>query len=146
MNYGKRLTSYDKTNIKTAGKLDLVIFCYDKAIEFLLQSKAYYEKNEIENKARKMQKALDIINELQCSLDIEKGGEIAKNLNAIYNYLTRRILLGDIKKDLTALDEAVHIMEELRSAWEEIASGTMEQPDNVTVPIPNKTQAVQVAA
>ncbi|MBN1625119.1 MAG: flagellar export chaperone FliS [Deltaproteobacteria bacterium] len=115
--------NYKKTSIETAGKLDLVIMCYEKAIQLLMQAKNHFEMNEIEKKARKMQKALDILNELQSCLNMEKGGQIAKNLDAIYAYLTRRLLLGDIKKDLDAFNESIRILSELKEAWDEIAHG-----------------------
>jgi flagellar protein FliS len=55
------------------------------------------------------------------SLDFERGGDVAKSLGAMYNYMLRCILEGDLKKDLSRLDEAIRILEALQSAWEEIS-------------------------
>ena len=114
--------------IETAGKIELVIMCYERATQLLAQAKVHFTEEEIEKKARKMQKALDIINELQCSLNMKEGGEIARNLDAIYTYLNKRL---DIQKDMTAFDECVHILTELKAAWDGIASKGSE-PIGVT--------------
>jgi len=140
------LNQYQKTNVKTAGKMDLVILCYEKAIQFLVQARNAYEDGQFEKKTNALKKAMDIIEELNCSLDFEKGGQIAKNLDAIYNYLQRRLLEGDVNKDLTAFDEAIRIMGELKEAWESIASKSGDQVDATTVFSPTKRPAAQIAA
>jgi len=122
MGYGKVLNQYRRTTIETAGKLDLVIICYENAILCLTQAKDHFQEKKLEEKAYKVQKALNIINELQCSLNMEKGGQIARNLDSLYSYITKRLLLGDIRKDLTAYDESIHILNELKEAWQTIKS------------------------
>ncbi len=121
MGYGRTLGQYRKTEISTAGKMDLVVMCYDKSIQFIKQAKAECTQGAFEKKAKLLQKTLDIINELQSSLDFNKGGEIAKNLDAIYSYLTRRLIRGDIEKDYSAFDETVRLLSDLKEAWEGIA-------------------------
>jgi len=120
MVYGKSLQHYDRTSIKTAGKLDLVILCYEKAIQLLSQAKGHLLEQEVEEKVRKIKKVIDIINELNGALDMAKGKQIAVNLQSIYTYLISRILSGDINKDPSAYDEAMNILSELKEAWEQI--------------------------
>jgi flagellar secretion chaperone FliS len=122
MVYGKVLSQYKRSNIETAGKLDLVIMCYESAILCLTQAKDYIKEKEYEKKVAKFQKALNIINELQCSLNMEQGGQIAKNLDSLYSYITKRLLVGDIHKDLSVYDESIHILSELKEAWQAIKS------------------------
>ena len=121
MGYGRTLGRYRKTEISTAGKMDLVVMCYDKSIQFIKQAKAECAQGAFEKKARLLQKTLDIINELQSALDFNKGGEIARNLDAIYSYLTRRLIRGDVEKDDSAFDETVRLLSDLKEAWEGIA-------------------------
>jgi flagellar secretion chaperone FliS len=131
MGYGKVLSQYKRSGIETAGKLDLVIMCYENAILCLAQAKEHLKEQEMEKKVQKFQKALNLISELQCSLNMEKGGLIAKNLDALYSYITKRLLLGDIHKDLTAYDECIHILKELNEAWQTIKStSNSEQEEN----------------
>jgi flagellar protein FliS len=127
MTYGRMLAQYRKTDVETAGRLDLVIMCYENAIRFLRQAKGHYESNAFEEKARALHKVLDIISELKGALNIEKGQKIAINLNAIYDYLSRSLLEGDIRGDLNAFESAIRIMAELKEAWETIASKSKEE-------------------
>ena len=122
MVYGKVLNQYKRSNIETAGKLDLILMCYDRAIQLLLQVKGHIREKEQIKKAHKVKKALDIINELQSCLDMEKGGQIARNLDSLYSYLTKRLLMGDIRKDLSVYDEAIRILSELKESWQTIKS------------------------
>jgi flagellar secretion chaperone FliS len=126
MTYGRMLAQYRKTDVETAGRLDLVVMCYENAIRFLKQAKGHYESNAFEEKARALQKVLDIISELKGALNIEKAQKIAINLNAIYDYLLTSLLEGDIRRDLNAFESAIRIMAELKEAWQTIASRSKE--------------------
>ncbi len=127
MAHGNAYKQYNRSSIETAGKLNLVIMCYEKAILCLNQAENHFYKKEFEKKAKKIQKALDIINELQSCLNFEKGEAIAKNLDSIYTYLTTRILMGDIKKDASAFNECAKILVELKGAWEGISHSHSEE-------------------
>ena len=121
MTYAKTKSRYIHTEISTSNKLELVILCYDKSIQFLKQAKDYLLKKEYELKSEKLAKVIDIIGELKCSLNFDHGGDLAKNLDAIYTYLTNRLVEGDLNKDSVVFDEAVNILEELREAWQGIS-------------------------
>lgn len=121
--YGNNIGAYKKTNVETADPKKLVIMCYDGAIFNLKMAKERYLEHNYEAKSAALSKAMLIIGELNSALDMEKGGDIAKNLKAIYDYVVRRLTEGDIHRDLTAFDEAITILEELGSAWKEIFYG-----------------------
>jgi flagellar protein FliS len=116
-----RIGAYKQNQVMTADPLNLVVMCYNGAISNLKIAKAKMEEQKYEEKANALKKFLDILSELIASLNFEKGGEIATNLNAIYAYIFRRVSDAGIEKDTKALDEAIGILEELRDAWEEIS-------------------------
>ena len=118
--YNSGLQSYRKTKVLTADPKRLVLMCYEGAIDSLKIAKNSYAEKDFEGKYTAIIKAQDIINELQCSLDFEKGGAIATNLNSLYNYMIKRILHADINRDMKAIDEVIVMLNELRFAWEEI--------------------------
>ena len=93
--------------------------CYEGAIDQLKMGKQKASEKEFEAKTKAFVKAQDIITELRCSLDFEKGGQIAKNLDALYRYILRRLIYADINRDMKAVDEAIGILGELKSAWEQ---------------------------
>jgi len=146
MNYGKSLGRYTKTQVETSDKLDLVIICYEKAILFLTEAKLFLEERQYEEKGKKVQRALSIVYELQASLDFEKGGEIARNLNRIYAYLPSLVLQGDVRKDMKAYDDAIRILSELKEAWEGISSQHRAGSTGEEVPNLFPISAQQLAA
>ena len=117
--YSNGIQNYRKTSVLTADGKRLVLMCFEGAIDHLKMGKQKYMDKDFGGKAKDFIKVQDIINELRCSLDFEKGGEIAKNLDALYRYILRRLTHADLNKDMKALDEAIWILDELKSAWEQ---------------------------
>jgi flagellar secretion chaperone FliS len=120
--YCNGIQSYRKTNVITSDPGRLIIMCYEGAIDSLKLAKEKIKEKDYEKKAKAIIKAQDIIEELICSLDFEKGGEIANNLESLYNYMLRRILQGDLNKDVKAIDEVIGILSDLLSSWQELVS------------------------
>ena len=119
--YCNGVQSYRKTNITTSDPVKLIIMCYEGAIDSLKLAKQKIREEDYEKKAKAIIKAQDVIDELICSLDLEKGGAIASNLSSLYNYMLRRILHGDVNRDIGAIDEVIGMLTELLSAWRDVA-------------------------
>ncbi len=138
--------AYRQTDVVTADPKRLVIMCYEGAIDNLKTAKKRFLAGEFEAKARAVQKAQDIIDELTHSLDFEQGGEIAKNLDSLYNFMTRRILYAEAHKDMGAIDEVTGMLEELKGAWEEIFYGSQKNvvADAPTADVPEHSSRQRV--
>ncbi len=121
--YGKGIGAYQQAGVLTADPNRLVLMCYEEAIRNLKIAKAKLISRDYEEKAHALQKVYNIIFTLNSSLDFEKGGNIASNLHALYNYMTHRLLQADLKRDLRVMDHIVWMLVELKSAWEEILNG-----------------------
>jgi flagellar protein FliS len=100
--------------------------CYEGAIENLKIAKQKYLESDYEGKGVALKKVMDIIAELQCALDFEKGAEVAKNLDAIYSFITHKLLEADMNKDLAAIDSVIKMLTDLLPAWETLLT---KQPD-----------------
>lgn len=120
MNYGAQLNRYQSTNVQTSGGLELIILCYEKIIHSLYQAKSYFKEKNYESKFNEIKRAINIINELQVSLDMDKGGQVALNLDSIYTYITRTLTDWDMGKNPGGCDEAIRLLIELKDAWEQI--------------------------
>ena len=120
---GNGINAYRQSNVITAEPKRLVILCYETMISNLKMAKECYITKDYETKAKCLQKVQDIICELMNALDFEKGGEVARNLSSLYNFLSRHILNADLKRDIKALTETIEMMAELKSAWQEIFYG-----------------------
>jgi flagellar protein FliS len=121
--YQKVANSYKQTNFHTANPMKLVIICYEGAISSLKLARKLYAAGDYEGKAKAMQKSFEIISEINTSLDLEKGGDIARNLRSLYLYMMKTLIEADLKRDLGMLDEVIRILTELEAAWKEIAFG-----------------------
>ena len=101
--YSNGIGAYRKTAVTTADPGKLILMCYEGAILQLKIAKTKYREKDYEGKGKAVTKTMAIIDELTCALDFEKGGEIARNLEAIYNYVTRRVLLRMLPETLAGL-------------------------------------------
>ncbi len=115
--------AYFKTQVTTTTQEELVIMLYDAAIKFLTRAKIKIEEKDMAQKGILISKALDIIAELDGSLNVKHGGELAQNLHSMYFYCNARLLKANIKLDTAIIDEVIHILSEFRSAFAEILPG-----------------------
>lgn len=136
--YNNGIQGYRRTNVTTASPKKLVLMCYEGAIDQLKITKQMMAEQDYEGKVKAITKAQDIIKELLCSLDYEKGGDIATNLGSLYNYMLRRIIHADVKSDQNAIDEVVGMLSELKSAWEEIFNRQSKKIAPETAPVMEK--------
>jgi len=117
--YRNGFQNYNRARVDTADPKRLVILCYEEMISQIKMARQRCDKKDYERKSKALLKGRDIICELQCALDFEKGGVISTNLDSLYNYVKTRIIQADLGKNLAAMDEVAGILTELKSAWEE---------------------------
>ncbi|MFN3604929.1 MAG: flagellar export chaperone FliS [Leptonema sp. (in: bacteria)] len=128
--------AYKDTEIQTADQGKLILMLYDGAIRFLniAIDNMDFRKYDIVN--HNIIRAQDIITELMLSLNMDEGGEIAKNLFNIYAYIKKRLLEGNVKKDAEILKEIIKHLKNLRSAWEEAIKRVPTKPIEKTIEKP----------
>lgn len=116
----KAANAYFQTKVSTTDQGQLLIMLYDGALRYLGQAREKIEAKDYAAKGVLISKVIDIINELSSSLNLEKGGSLATNLNNLYVLCTARLLQANLKLDLAALDSVVQILSGLRSAYAQI--------------------------
>jgi flagellar protein FliS len=122
MNMRERaLASYGDVKVTTgvsgADNVQLIQMLFDGLIESLATARGHLERGSIVEKSKSLSRAGRIVVGLQGALDFEKGGDIARNLNDLYSYVTRRLFHVNANNDLEALQEVHNLMNEIRSAW-----------------------------
>ena len=122
MNMRQRaLASYGDVKVTTgvagADNVQLIQMLFDGLIESLATARGHIEHGMINDKSKALARAGRIVVGLQGALDFEKGGEIARNLNELYSYVTRRLFHVNAHNDLAALAEVHSLMNEIRGAW-----------------------------
>jgi flagellar protein FliS len=121
------IKAYQDNAVTTQSKGRLIVLLYDGAIKFMKLAIKELEANNYEAKGRYINKALNIINELNAILDMNAGGEIASNLRKLYCFMTERLSEANIKRDPQMIQEVIELMEELNQSWEAI-SGLVHRP------------------
>jgi len=104
------------------------VMLYDGALRNLNLAISCIESKDIEGKRVSVNRALAIVQHLQGTLDLERGGELAAGLNRIYDYVVTKILEGSMQLKASPLQEAVKLLKNLLSSWEEVARQKQRQP------------------
>ena len=114
------ISVYQNVQYQTADPMKLIIMLYQKLDSELHRAKQLLEEGDMLGKGEAIIRSQDIIVELINSLNLE-AGEIAKNLQGLYLFLFRELNVINLRKDVHSLEKVIRIVENLKSAWEEIA-------------------------
>lgn len=88
----------------------------------LAQARGAMQRNQVALKGELLGKAIDIIGGLRQALDVEKGGELAENLDRLYEYMTTRLMEANLKNDTAIVEEVSELLREVKSGWGAIAA------------------------
>jgi len=109
---------YRQTQTQTAAPGELVLMLYRGAIRFLSSAIEAIDAQNTAEAHTKLVKTQDIIADLLGSLDHERGGDVARNLSALYNYMLRLLIEANVGKDAKPAREVQGLLRELLPAWE----------------------------
>ncbi|HHW56418.1 MAG TPA: flagellar export chaperone FliS [Clostridia bacterium] len=106
---------YKENAILTASPEELVLMLYNGIIRFIEEAKKAIEKKDYVAANNSIQRAQDIVTELMITLDMNY--DISKNLYSLYDYMLRRLIDANIKKDVEILEEVREFAVELKETW-----------------------------
>jgi len=111
-----------ETGVAAASPQRLIVMLYDGALAALAEARGHLRDGRTAQKGRAIGKAISIVQEgLKAALDVGQGGEIARSLLELYDYIVRRMLLANLRDDVALIDEAARLLTELRGAWAALA-------------------------
>ena len=134
MGYSNAYNAYQKTNVNTASQGRLVVLLYEGIIKQLTLAETYIEEDgkikpkNIEKFGICIQKSQAIITELQVSLDMEKGGEIATNLMSLYVFFNEELLAANINHNKEKIEFVLKMVKDLADSWRQIANSVANAP------------------
>ncbi len=139
----KAAQAYFQTNVTTTDQGQLLLMLYDGALKYLQQARDKMLAKDFAGKGILISKVIDIVNELSGSLNMDKGGSLAVNLNNLYILCTARLLQANLKMNVESLDSVVQILSGLRGAYAQI----LETPEarRATAEIAGRMQPVGAA-
>lgn len=107
-----------ETGVGSASPHQLIVMLFDGALAALSQAQQHMRAGNVAGKGQAVSKAIAIIGSgLRTSLDKEKGGEIAGNLDALYDYMCNRLVVANLNNQLELFKEVDQLLMELKQAW-----------------------------
>ncbi len=125
MNMGARQYAVNSYKLGVVAEVEeasphrLIQMLYEGGLQRIAVAKGAIQRNEIAMKGQNISAAISIIGGLRSSLDLSQG-EIARNLDNLYEYMERRLLEANLKNDLEVLDEVSGLLRDVKSAWDAI--------------------------
>lgn len=106
--------------VESANPHRLIGIMFSSALDRLAAAKGHMQQGLVAPKGEAISSAIGVIEGLRSSLDMNSGGPIAANLDDLYDYMARRLMLANLRNDVKILDEVTVLLRELQSAWMQI--------------------------
>lgn len=114
-----------RSQVEGASPERLVQLMLESALDRITLARGAMENGQVAEKGERISKAIGLVEALRAYLDHERGGELAGNLDALYEYVSRRLLEANLRNDPAILDEASGLLREIKQGWDRIV-GTPE--------------------
>ena len=123
MNARTAMSAYTQTKaqsgVESASATQLITMLLDGAIERVAKAQGHMERGELAEQGEVIGKAIDIVASLDSFLDHDKGGEVSKTLESLYDYIVRQLFQANLKNDVSVLEEVASLLTEVRAGWVE---------------------------
>ena len=114
-------TAYKQSAVETASPEKLLVMLYSGVVKFLRQAEKALKDNNHQEAHNSLTRVQDIIDELNLTLDMDQGGEIAVNLRDLYTFYYNEVVQANLKKDASRLSPVIEFFESFRDVWIETA-------------------------
>ena len=108
------------TDVNTASPHKLIQMLMEAALDKLAKAKGLIANKQIAEKGNQIGTVVSIIDALKASLDHSVGGEISENLDALYDYMIRKLTEANVNNDIKLLDEVSKLLREIKAGWDSI--------------------------
>jgi flagellar protein FliS len=123
--HSRGAVAYRQTSVQSSSPVELVVLLYDGALRHLVAAGDASARGDLIARRDALSKAMAILTELQSTLNLEAGGEVAASLDALYTYMTERLVDVTVRKDAGAVPEVERLLRSLRDAWAQVAAGSV---------------------
>lgn len=124
----KASAAYKTQEIMTASPARLVAMLFDRAIASLNDAIEAIKAGDIERRWNSNRQAIEVVAHLAMTLNMEKGGQIAQNLDQLYRFVLSLLPQIDLRNDVKPAEDAIRILEPLRVSWHELSGQGAGQP------------------
>ncbi|HLI62433.1 MAG TPA: flagellar export chaperone FliS [Terriglobales bacterium] len=125
---------YRDTAVRGATPIELVILLYDAAIEDMRRALTALQGNDIEMRANRISHALMVLQQLQGTLDFERGGSAARQFEQFYNVVRAKLLEAQMRSSHELMRQQIRYMSEVRDCW--VAAKRLLQSPTISAATP----------
>jgi flagellar secretion chaperone FliS len=111
---------YLESTILSADPVELVRILYRTALDAVREARMHLGCGDVSARGKSVSRALDVINELNGSLDHQSGGALSRRLSELYDYMQRRLIEGNYRQEAESLDEVSALLATLLEAWQAV--------------------------
>ncbi|MEX6232284.1 flagellar export chaperone FliS [Providencia hangzhouensis] len=117
-----------ESEITNATPYQLIQILFKGALSALKRGEIFMRQGKVAEKGKEISKAIDIIDTgLKQSLNYEAGGELAKNLASLYEYMTMQLLRANLENNVAYVQEVYQLLSDIASAWQQIGANVDER-------------------
>lgn len=121
MNARTAMSAYTQTKtqsgVESASATQLITMLLDGALERVAKAQGHMERGELPEQGEVLGKVIDIVASLDSYLDHDKGGEVSKTLESLYEYIVRQLYQANLNRDPSILEEVASLLSEIRAGW-----------------------------
>ena len=140
-NYGGNYqNAYKKASVNTLDQTKLIIMLYDGAIKNASFAVEHMKSGQIEKVHDCLIKTKNIVTELMATLNMDRGGDIANNLQSLYSYMFSQLIEANMNKKTEPVVIVIDLLKELRAAWTQINSKKKNDAKRQNTPGKGMTQ------
>lgn len=110
--------SYKNNSVNFASKEQLLLMLLEGSVKFSKIARQAIVDKDIKKAHENLVKTQNIFFELMTTLDVEKGGEWAKALMKVYDFIVTRLIQANIKKDVNIINEVIPLIEDVKDTWD----------------------------
>ena len=133
--------SYQESAIRGATPIELVVALYDAAIEDMRRALMALKGGDVEARGNEISHALMILQQLQGTLDFERGGNAARQFEQFYNLLRAKLLEAQMRGSPDLIQQQIRYMSEVRDCWSQAKRLLQPGPASVDRPVPEERKS-----
>lgn len=142
-----KINEYIRTGTEGNSQVDLIVKVYNGAIHNLMQARELINSGDITKSYQMLEDSKKFVVHLYTTLDMEKGGEIAKNLSGLYGFIVNEINLVQASRDIKQLDEIIAILANVKEGWLELSQrGKAMKKESKEVVTANENKSLSISA
>ena len=125
--------TYRENAVRGATPIELVVILFDAALDDMRRADAAIRASDVEERARAIRHAMVILQQLQGTLDFDKGGQVARQFEQFYNLIRAKLLESQLRNSAELMQQQIQFMSEIRECWAEAERQLKPKPLVTTV-------------